>query len=92
MHYDLKSYGTRVTALCPGFFASEFFERAGHRESYMMKLLMLDSGRVARAGIRGTLRGRMVVIPSLRYKVMALCLRFLPRSVGMWAADFTVRF
>ncbi len=91
LHQDLRRDGIRVSALCPGFFTSEFLAKANQQPSSIVKLIMLPSTRVARAGIRGVLRGKPVIIPGVGYNVLNLLLRFLPRSFATGLADFAVK-
>jgi short-subunit dehydrogenase len=84
---DLKRHRVRVTALCPGFFQSEFAVRAGHKPGWIVRQLMMKPEDVARAGIRATLRGQAVVIPGWSYKLLNLVTRGLPRSVATGLAD-----
>ena len=88
---DLRPYKIKVSVLCPGFFSSDFFNHSGQQPQFIVKLIMLDSARVARAGIAGVLRGKTVIIPGLLYKSLNLLMRFLPRTTATWIADLSVR-
>lgn len=91
LNQDVRKSGIRVSALCPGFFTSEFLEKAEHEPRLVVKLIMLKPQMVARAGIRGVLRGKPVIIPGLGYKILNLLMRLTPRSFATWLADFAVK-
>ena len=55
-----------------------------------MKWLILKQSRVARAGIKGLLKKKPIIIPGLRYKFFNLASKFLPRTVNTGIADIAV--
>lgn len=73
--------GVRVTALCPGFTRSEFHDVTGTRArmAALPEWLWLDADTVARAGIDGLERGRVVVVPGLVYRLLYAVMRHLPQ-------------
>jgi len=91
LRQDLRPLGVRVSALCPGFFRSEFHDIAGQVPGPMVRMLMISSENIARAGIRGLLREKAVIIPDWRYKLLNLAMRATPRTVASWLAEFSVR-
>jgi short-subunit dehydrogenase len=91
LRQDLRPHGVRVSALCPGFFRSEFHDQAGQVPSPTVHLLMMSSESVARAGIRGLFDEEAVIIPDWRYKLLNLMMRALPRTAASWLAEFSVR-
>lgn len=73
--------GLHACALCPGFTRSEFHDVTGTREM-MSKLpgwLWLEADAVARAGIEGVERGRVLVVPGALYRVLHALVRHLPQ-------------
>lgn len=78
---SVASSGVRVMALCPGFVRTEFHERAGIDMSNTPEWLWLDADEVAEQAIRDLQRGKMVSVPSWKYKVAVFGLRHLPRSL-----------
>ncbi|MEP6908600.1 MAG: SDR family oxidoreductase [Pseudoxanthomonas sp.] len=73
-------HGVHVTALCPGFTWSEFHDVTGTREM-MSKLpawAWLETDVVARAGIEGVEKGRVLVVPGRVYKLLRLVAKHLP--------------
>ena len=78
---ELKGTGVTVTCLCPGPTASEFHQRAGMGGSRLLDGYFMPAWRVARRGVLGALRGRMVVVPGLINQAMVELPRLLPRRV-----------
>jgi short-subunit dehydrogenase len=78
---ELHGTGVRVTALCPGWVRTEFHDRAGITTSSIPDALWIDAGLTIEAGLRASDRGRVIVIPSARFKFLFFYVRYLPRSV-----------
>ena len=73
---ELKGSGVTVTTLCPGYTRTEFHERARiDRSSGMVRMMRADV--VARAGYRGLMRGKTIVIPGAMNKITAAISRRL---------------
>ena len=74
LQYDVRQYGIRVQALCPGFVHTGFHstESMAHfNKAIMPKWLWLSSERVVKTSLRSIRRtSRVVCIPSLRYKMI----------------------
>jgi short-subunit dehydrogenase len=79
---ELLGTGVRIQALCPGFTHTEFHERGGMDKSKMPGMLWLDAGRVIDESLAQIAAdGPVVCVPSKRFKVIVLLLRFLPQWV-----------
>lgn len=79
LHQEMKGKGVKVTALCPGPTATEFFEVAESAGSTLAKMAT-DPAGVVRAGLRGLERNTAIVIPGLTNKIGAFGTRFMPRA------------
>ena len=79
--YELKPHGISVTTLCPGPTESEFKVRAGSQRSRLFEAFVMDAPTVARAGFEGMMRGKTVVIPGLRNKMIPMAARIIPRGM-----------
>ena len=78
-----SGHDVHVTALCPGFTWSEFHDVTGTREM-MSKLpgwAWLQADAVARAGIDGVERGRVIVVPGRVYRLIHFVARHLPQRM-----------
>ncbi|HVT41279.1 MAG TPA: SDR family oxidoreductase [Gemmatimonadaceae bacterium] len=79
---ELVGSGVHVQALCPGFTHTEFQDRAAVRKSTIADYLWLDADFVVDQSLaQAEGRGATVCIPSLRYKLIVLGLRYLPSWV-----------
>ena len=67
---ELHGTGVRVTALCPGYVRTEFHERAGINMGSLPQLMWLDADRLVADCLNDAAAGKVVSIPSKRYKVM----------------------
>lgn len=65
---EAAPHGVVVSCLCPGATRTGFFERAGTPVSPGA----MDPAAVARAGYRGLARGRAVIVPGVRNRLMQL--------------------
>ena len=78
---EARAAGVTVTALCPGPTRTGFVDalgaEVGHTAIYRR---LADPGPVIDAGLRGLDKGRAVVIPGVRNKVIAASGRFMPRE------------
>jgi uncharacterized protein len=70
--------GVTVSAVVPGFVRTEFHERMRVRTDTMHPLLWLSADAVVRSALRGADRGRAVIIPSVRYKIISAVGRMVP--------------
>lgn len=78
---ELRGSGVTVTALCPGPTATGFQERAEMTETRLAKSGMMSSMAVARAGYAGMRKGKPLVVPGFRNKVLIGIVRVWPRSL-----------
>ncbi|MBC7580184.1 MAG: SDR family oxidoreductase [Tardiphaga sp.] len=80
LHQELGPLGVRVTALCPGPVPSEFQQRAGFEPGLDSAILNVSAADVARAGYRGLMAGKRIVLPGLGIRMVPLLLRLFPRG------------
>lgn len=81
LHEEVKRYGVKVTALCPGPTRTEFGDVAGFKETRMIGRLSMDSEPVVRAGLEALDANKAVAITGLLNKAGAHSTRFVPRSL-----------
>ncbi len=74
---ELKGSGVTVTALCPGPTKTGFQKNAkmGHSS-----LFDADAAAVALAGYRGLMKGKTIVIPGIKNRVLTFCVRLFTRN------------
>jgi hypothetical protein len=81
---ELRGSGVTVTALCPGPTRTSFEERSGATSSVLYKWFPADSAyAVAKAGLRGMMRGARVVIPGVLPKLLAVAGELPPRGIAL---------
>jgi hypothetical protein len=77
---ELQGTGVTMTALCPGLTRTRFEQRAGLDLSRLFELVPIaDPQSVARAGYRGLMRGKTIVIPGVLNRLVAFSTRVVPR-------------
>ncbi|MEV4600502.1 SDR family oxidoreductase [Amycolatopsis sp. NPDC049253] len=72
--------GVRMMALCPGFTATEFHERAG-LEKEGPRAFWLGVEQVVDEALTDLRRGKVISVPSLQYKALVAVTGLLPRGV-----------
>lgn len=88
---ELRGTGVTVTCLCPGATKTGFADRAHTNNTRLFKRLpVANAASVARAGYRGMLQGRDVVIPGLFNNLVALGPRLSPRRLLIWISRKTI--
>jgi short-subunit dehydrogenase len=89
MAEEVKRYGVRVSALCPGPTQSEFGDVAGVKLNQMRGFQTADI--VARRGLEGLVRGKHWVIPYLVGQLGVFGQRFMPRRLVTWGVEKAFR-
>jgi uncharacterized protein len=75
---QLRGTGVRVMALCPGLVHTEFHERARLKMEGVPSWLWLDAGDVVDTALADLRRGKVVCVPSARYKGISALARHAP--------------
>ncbi|HCD35881.1 MAG TPA: SDR family NAD(P)-dependent oxidoreductase [Chlorobium sp.] len=87
MHEELKEHGVKVSAVCPGFIDTGFFQAAGHERTN--EILPLSSPEVVvRAALKGLMKNRMRVYPTMLDTILAFSGRLVPRDTAVRLAGF----
>ena len=81
---ELAGTGVSVTAVLPGWVSTEWHARAGVKTSSIPDWLWTTPDSVARIALRDSERGRVVCVPTGRYKAIGVLLRHLPRGTVRW--------
>lgn len=73
-----RGRGVGVTAVCPGLVRTEFHDRMAVSTEGIPGFMWLQAPRLVRLALRGIDRGRSVVIPTVRYRLISALARILP--------------
>lgn len=71
----------RVMVLCPGFVKTEFHSRAKISKGKVSSYLWLEADNVVDAAMADYKKGRLLSVPTFRYKVIVGLSRFAPRNL-----------
>jgi short-subunit dehydrogenase len=77
---ELKGSGVTCTLLAPGATRTEFFDAAGMKSSRLSKVVV-EAVPVVKAGYKGMMAGKPLVIPGAMNKSQLQTLRFAPRGL-----------
>lgn len=77
---ELIGTGVHVTAVLPGWTRTEFHTRGGSGRKGVPGPLWLNADRVARDALADARAGRVISVPSKRYKLAAAVLNALPNA------------
>lgn len=80
LHEEMRGTGIRVSALCPGPVATEFFA-AADMNGKLFERMAADPVAVAQAGLQGLEANRAITIPGVTNRLGAQSSRFLPRAL-----------
>ena len=80
LHEEMKPFGVKVSALCPGPTKTEFGEVAGFGQDSRFDRYSMAADDVVRQGLAGLDANKAVVITGALNKAGAIGTRFLPRS------------
>jgi short-subunit dehydrogenase len=79
---EVKKHGVIVSVLCPGPTKTEFQKRAKIAESKLFKTpRSMTSMDVAKAGYKGLMKGKLIVVPGFSNKVIRVAAKMVPRGM-----------
>ena len=79
---EVKGSGVIISALCPGPTKTDFQRRAKIAESKLFKKpRSMSSMDVAKAGYKGLMKGKLIVVPGFSNKVIRLASKIGPRAM-----------
>ena len=81
---EVRGSGVSVTVLCPGATQTGFVDRAQIHRSLLNRLPLANAGRVAAYGYRAMRRGKIVAVPGLSNKIVAIGPKVTPRRLLVW--------
>lgn len=81
---ELSGTGVHVTALCPGWVRTEFHERAGISSHKLPGVVWVDPDTLVRDCLTDSARGRILSIPTLKWKAAIAWAQVAPRGFARW--------
>ncbi|MFZ4801875.1 MAG: SDR family NAD(P)-dependent oxidoreductase [Chlorobium sp.] len=87
LYAEMKDYGIKVVVVCPGFIATGFFEHSGHNRA-KIRLPLSGTDVVVRAAMRGLMRNRLRVFPTLLDALLLFSQRFVFRKTVVRLAGY----
>lgn len=78
---ELEGTGVRVSVVCPGWARTNFHERSGSKPPKLPGWVFVDPREVARTALRDAERGRLISIPTTRWKVALLVAQHGPAAI-----------
>lgn len=85
VHEELRGTGVTLTCVAPGATATGFARRAQTQRTLLFgKLPLDDPKRVARYGFRGMMSGKVMVVPGISNKLVAISPHITPRRLLVW--------
>jgi short-subunit dehydrogenase len=83
LRYQLKEKNISVSVLCPGpvFTKPEIVKDTKKKLGWIGMKMAVSPKKVGEVAVRGTLNGKMVIVPGTLSKIMAFIVRILPRRL-----------
>ena len=78
---ELKGTGVSVTALCPGPTETAFIRKAGEENSRINEGDKMSQRTVAEAGYNGLMKGKNVVVPGFKNRMLVRLTKIAPKSL-----------
>lgn len=82
IHEEVKGLGIKVSCLCPGPVKTSFQGKAGIVKSDKAKKYLMEAEDVARIAYKDFKKGKVVIIPGFKNKLLVLGNKFLPRFIS----------
>jgi len=89
LHLELVGSGIRIQSLCPGYTRSDFHSRMGLDTSGDSFRHFMTADDVVERSLKALEKGKVVCIPGVRYMMIALAARLIPRTLYYWLAGRT---
>jgi short-subunit dehydrogenase len=81
MELRVAGSAVKMQALCPGYTRSEFHDAAGMDRKLIAESLWMSAEEVVAASLEGLHRGKLVVVPGLRYRMVVFFMKHAPQWV-----------
>jgi len=90
---ELEAAGSpvRVQALCPGFTYTEFHDVIGADRSSIPRSWWMQADQVVAASLEGLAKGKVFVVPGLRYRLLVALAGIVPHKLRQMAVRIYAR-
>ena len=82
IHEECRGSNVKISCLCPGPVKTEFQNKAGIVKTEAAKKYLMDAKIVANIGYEGFIKGKVIIIPGFKNKLLVLGNKFLPRVIS----------
>ena len=82
IYEECKDSGIRISCLCPGPVKTTFQDKAGIKKSESAKKYLMDAEEVAKISYKEFKKGKLIIIPGIKNKLLVMGNKFLPRSIS----------
>ena len=83
---ELRGTGVTATALCPGWVHTEFHDRAGISATSLPDIVWIPADELVREALRDADAGKVISIPTLKWKVAIAVAQYGPQSLVRWVS------
>ena len=80
LNTNYQKKGINICVVAPGFTKTEFHERANMSTESIPNWMWLSTKIVVKDSIDAVLKGKTIVVPSIRYKLLVTFLKLMPRG------------
>lgn len=82
IYEEVNGLGIRISCLCPGPVKTAFQSKAGIEKSKKAKKYLMEAEEVARIAYKDFKKGKVIIIPGFKNKLLVLGNKFLPRLIS----------
>ena len=82
IYEEYKNSRIKIACLCPGPVKTNFQGKAGIKKSEAAKKYLMDAEEVARICYKDFNKGKLIIIPGIKNKLLVIGNKFLPRSIS----------
>ena len=82
LYEELKGSNIRVSCLCPGPVKTTFQEKSGIKKKSTIKNTLMSSEEVAKIAYRDFIKGKFLIIPGFKNRLIVNLNKFIPRSLS----------
>ncbi|MBE6053389.1 MAG: SDR family oxidoreductase [Clostridium sartagoforme] len=82
LYEELKESNIKISCLCPGPVKTSFQEKSGIRKRASAKNALMTPKEVAEVAYKSFKRGKLIIIPGFKNKIIVFLNKFIPRSLS----------